>query len=126
MTFLQKIAQVAGWLAVVVIAILSLVPGSLRPHISAPPILEHVVAYLEHVVAYLVTAGLLTFGYGKQYHPLVVALCLSIYSAALEIAQIVIPGRHAGFFDFAASATGAVIGSALPWIVLRALPRDFA
>jgi VanZ family protein len=119
MAFLQKIAQVAGWLAVVVIAILSMVPGSLRPDTGAPP-------KLEHVAAYLVAAGLLTFGYGKQRHPLVVALCLSIYSAALEIAQILIPGRHAGFSDFAASATGAVIGSALAWIVLRALPRDFA
>jgi len=121
MAFLQKIAQLAGWLAVVVIAILSLVPGSLRPHFGVPPNLEHVAAYLEHVVAYLATAGLLTFGYGKQYHPLVVALCLSIYSAVLEIAQILVPGRHAGFSDFAASTTGAVIGSALAWIVLRAL-----
>jgi len=119
MALLQKMAQIVGWLAVVVIAILSLVPGSLRPDTGAPP-------KLEHVAAYLMAAGLLTFGYGKQRHPLVIALCLAIYSAALEIAQILVPGRHAGFADFAASTTGAVIGSALTWIVLRALPRDFA
>jgi VanZ family protein len=119
MTFPQKIAQIAGWLAVVVIAILSLVPGNLRPDTGAPP-------KLEHAAAYLVAAGLLTYGYRKQCHPLVVALSLSIYSAALEIAQILVPGRHAGFFDFTASATGAVIGAALASIVVRALPRDFA
>ena len=112
------LAQLFGWLAVIAIGVLSLAPGDLRPHTGAP-------GPLEHVAAYCGTAGLLTFGYRKCCHPLVIVLCLSIYSAALEIAQIQIPGRHAAFFDFAASTTGAVIGSALVWVVLRALPHDF-
>lgn len=113
------LARLLGWLAVIAIGLLSLVPSDMRPHTGAP-------GPLEHVAAYFGTAGLLTFSYKKMCHPLVIVLCLSIYSAALEIAQIQIPGRHAAFFDFAASTTGAVIGSALAWIVLRALPRDFA
>ena len=112
------LAQLFGWLAVIAIGVLSLVPGELRPHTGAP-------GPIEHVAAYFGTAGLLTFGYRKGCHPLVIVLCLSIYSAALEIAQIQIPGRHATFFDFAASTTGAVIGSALVWIVLRTLQHDF-
>lgn len=113
------LARLFGWLAVIAIGLLSLVPGDMRPHTGAP-------GPLEHVAAYIGAAGLLTISYKKMCHTLVIVLCLSIYSAVLEIAQIQIPGRHAAFFDFAASTAGSVIGSALAWIVLRALPRDFA
>jgi VanZ family protein len=34
----------------------------------------------------------------------------------LELGQIVIPGRHAGFDDFAASSIGALLGVSLIWI----------
>jgi hypothetical protein len=107
-------AQLVGSLAVITIAALSLVPGSMRPHTGAP-------GTMEHIVAYLLTAGTLTLGYGTSRFPAIIALLLSLYSAALEIAQLQIPGRHAGIDDFIASSFGAFIGCLFAWIVLRAL-----
>jgi hypothetical protein len=116
---IKSLSRLIGLLAVVTIAILSLVPGTLRPHTGAP-------GTLEHISAYLLTAGFLCFGFGNIRNAILIALCLSIFSGALEIAQIYIPGRHAGFLDFVASSTGAFIGAALAWIVLRALSSDVA
>jgi hypothetical protein len=53
-----KTVKIAGGLAVVAFAVLSLVPWQLRPHTGAPE-------SLEHVAADALTGGLLTFGYGK-------------------------------------------------------------
>ena len=118
-TQVKLFSRLIGSLAVVILVILSLVPGSMRPHTGAP-------GKLEHIVAYMLTAGLLSYGYGKNRNPAVIALCLSIVSAAAEIAQIYIPDRHADFFDFAASSTGAFIGSVLAWIIVRSLSPDVA
>ena len=53
-----KAVKIAGALAVVAFAVLSLVPWQLHPHTGAPE-------SLEHVAADALTGGLLTFGYGK-------------------------------------------------------------
>ena len=53
-----KTVKIAGALAVVAFAVLSLVPWQLRPHTGAPE-------SPEHVAADAVAGGLLTFGYGK-------------------------------------------------------------
>jgi hypothetical protein len=53
-----KTVKIAGGLAVVAFAVLSLVPWQLRPHTGAPE-------SPEHVAADAVAGGLLTFGYGK-------------------------------------------------------------
>jgi len=108
-----KTVKIAGWLAVVAFAVLSLVPWELRPHTGVP-------GPLEHVAAYAIVGGLLTFGYHKHGQPLTVVLSLSLYAAILEIAQIWAPGRDPKFIDFAASSAGALIGSVLVWIGLRA------
>jgi VanZ like family len=112
-TWIKLIARLIGYLAVIAIGILSLVPGDMRPHTGAP-------GTFEHVAAYLGTAGLLTFGYGEK-RPAITVLSLSLYSAAFEIAQTQIPGRHAAFSDFLASTIGAIVGSALAWTALKAL-----
>jgi VanZ family protein len=108
-----NIVKTAGGLAIVVFAVLSLVPGELRPHTGAP-------GPLEHVAAYALAGALLTFGYNKHSQPFVIVLSLSLYAAILEIAQLWVPGRNSTVIDFAASSAGALIGSALAWIGLRA------
>ena len=105
-------AQLGGFLSIIIIAVLSLVPGSMRPYTGAP-------SQFEHVAAYVLAAGLLTLGYGNRRYPAVIALFLSIFSAVLEIAQTQIPGRNAAVLDFVVSSIGAVIGCALTWVVLR-------
>lgn len=116
---IKRAAQLVGSLAVIIIAVLSLVPGSMRPHTGAP-------GKFEHIAAYLLTAGTLTLGYGTSRYPAIIALLLSIYSAALEIAQLQISGRHADILDFVASSIGALIGCTLAWLVVRILSRDIA
>ena len=114
-----KTVKIAGGLAVVAFAVLSLVPRELRPHTGAP-------GPLEHLAAYAIAAGLLTFGYDKRRQPFVIVLSLCLYAAILEIAQIWVPGRNPQFIDFAASSAGALIGAALAWIGLRATKRWLA
>jgi hypothetical protein len=41
-----RIANILGWIAVIVIAVLSLVPGAYRPHTSLPRQAEHIVCNL--------------------------------------------------------------------------------
>ena len=108
-----KTVKIAGWLTVVAFAVLSLVPSELRPHTGAS-------GPLEHVAAYAIAGGLLTFVYDKRSQPFILVLSLSLYAAILEIAQIWVPGRNPAVIDFAASSAGALIGSALAWIGLRA------
>ena len=115
-----KTVKIAGGLAVVSLAVLSLVPCELRPHIG-------VAGPLEHLAAYAIAAGLLTVGYDKRSQPLVLILSLSLYAAILEIAQIWVPGRNPTVIDLAASSAGALIGAAaLAWIGLRTTKRWLA
>jgi len=107
-----KTVKIAGALAVVAFAVLSLVPWQMRPHTGLPE-------PLEHVAAYALAGGLLTFGFGKRSHPFITLMFLSLYAAILEIAQIWVPGRNPQFIDFVASSAGALIGSVLAWIGLR-------
>ena len=111
--------KTAGWLAVVAVAVLSLLPWELRPHTGAP-------GPLEHVAAYAIGAGLLTVGYQKRSQLFVIVLSLLLYAAILEIAQKWVPGRHPAVIDFTASSAGALIGAALAWIGLRATKRWLA
>ena len=72
------------------------------------------------MAAYALAGALLTFGYGKRSQPFIIILSLSLYAAILEIAQIWAPGRNPQFTDFVAGSAGALIGSVLAWIGLRA------
>ena len=114
---MARIARIIGWLAVLGIGVLSLVPGDMRPHTGAS-------GKFEHAAAYFVTAAILAFGYESRRHAMAVALLLCFYAAVLEMAQLLVPGRIAALAGFAASVSGVFIGSALGWIVLRAIRRD--
>src|ERR1039458_8857957 len=80
-----RISAVAGWLGVLVIAILSLVPGNLRPHTVLP-------GPLEHTLAYALTGAALAFGYRGMDFRLLCLVGLSAGSVVLEILQAFVPG----------------------------------
>jgi hypothetical protein len=98
----EKALRFAGYAAVGLIGVLSLIPGALRPDTGAPGKLEHLVAYMG--AAALVALGSSTPGERWQ------GLWLVPYAGALEIAQIFVPGRHSRFSDFVVSAIGALLG----------------
>jgi VanZ family protein len=100
----------AGWAGLGLIGILSTVPGELRPHVFAVPQLEHLVAYFA--------AGLfLALGFWNRRNVFLLCLAVPMYAAALEIAQLFIPGRSSEFIDFFASSAGAWAGIALAWLM---------
>ena len=95
-----------GWISVATIAILSLVPGSERPHVLAT-------GQLEHFVAYAGTAALLATGYNAKRQLIGISVLLPVYAACLEILQTFVPGRNAQMIDAAGGAIGSWIGIVL-------------
>jgi VanZ family protein len=98
---LQNVARAAAWLLLAAIVVLSLVPPTARPTTTVPHDLEHAGIFLldgaAFGIAYLGCEWLLGIG--------AVAFC-----AAIEVAQLMVPGRHARVSDFVVDATAACIG----------------
>lgn len=92
--------RVEAWLAVLLVIVLSVVPGNMRPHVL--PNGNH-----EHLTAYFITGILLGVGYSRAGQLLLSAVMLSVCAGALEIAQIWIPERTASLENFFSSTFGA-------------------
>jgi VanZ family protein len=105
-------------LAVLTVIVLSVVPGSLRPHVLGND-------YYEHFAAYFVTGSLLAIGYLRPMQLLSSGVLLAICAASLEFVQSWIPGRTASAGGFATSAIGAWIGQLVIVVVRRAHERAF-
>src|ERR1043166_5333290 len=99
------LGRIAGWVGLVLIAVLFLVPGELRPHtgLQGP---------LEHFTAYVLATTPLMIGHWRRRPASMVAL-LVIYAGCLETTQLWIPGRVAAIVDFSASSLGAALGVSL-------------
>jgi len=102
---LLMLSRLAGWMAVAVIAILSLVPGRARPHVLAS-------SHAEHLAAYFIAAALLTLGYPLRRDAAMIAMLLPIYAALLELLQLWVPDRMARPNDVVAGTLGAWSGIA--------------
>jgi len=102
--------------ALMLIGILSEVPGELRPHVFA-------VTQLEHFMAYFAAGLLLALGFWSRRNVLLLSLALPVYAAVLEITQLIVPGRSSEFIDFFASLAGAWAGIALAGLLLRSVCR---
>ena len=98
------IIRVTAWLLLVAIAVVSLAPPWFRP----VPDIPHAV---EHFVIFLATG--LAFGLGYSGPYLSRLIPLTSYTAAVEIAQLWVPGRHARLSDFLIDALGASV-----WLVI--------
>lgn len=100
---LRSLCIVAGLMGTLTIIVLSLVPGTLRPHTGAG-------GDAEHWLAYAMVA--LSFGLGSRRGQtyLMTGTLMSAGSGLLELAQNFVPGRNAGLAGFIASSLGAWIG----------------
>jgi VanZ family protein len=96
-----KTARIAAWVLIATIIILSLVPPGMRPETGTPHILEHFIIYAATGFA---------FGLGFNRRHDLLAFLLVIFSGAIEIAQLFVPGRHARLSDFTIDAVVACIG----------------
>jgi VanZ family protein len=111
-----KLCRIAGLAGIVVIFVLSAVPGPARPHVLPN-------GGTEHFLAYALTALALLMGYGQGVRGVTIIAAVTVYAGLLEILQLVVPGRVAKWEDFGASAGG--IWSAFLLFVLIRLGRNF-
>ncbi len=98
-----KIARAAAWLLVLAAAVLTLGPPTVRPHTAINHGLEHFAAFA--LVGF-------AFGLGYPNRRWMLALFGIALTAAMEILQQWVPGRHANLSDFAINSLGAWAGLA--------------
>ena len=103
LTRVTKILQLLGWIAVILLAILSLLPGEHRPNVL-------VSGQAEHLVAYALTSVTLIGGYWHSRRNFTIALGLTLYAGLLEALQLWVSGRVGQFSDFAMSTLGVWVG----------------
>ena len=114
-----NIGRAAAWLTLVAIIVLSLVPPGARPTTFLPHKIEHAGIFLLDGIAF----GIAYCGYAWLSSIVAVAFC-----AAIELAQLTIPGRHARLSDFFVDAmaicVGIFAGSRLIWMKPLRLKSD--
>ena len=114
----RRLAALAGWLGIVVIAVLSLVPGDYRPHTFLP-------GPAEHVLAYALTGMALAIGYPQARHRVLWFLGLSAAGTLFEVLQFWDPGRSPSLIDVAACSGGAALGLFLGALFSRRRSTNF-
>lgn len=109
------IIRMTAWLFVLATVVLSLVPPQYRLVPDIP--LADIPRTVEHFAIFL-AAGL-AFGLGYSAPYLSQLIQLTLFTAAVEIAQLWAPGRHARLSDFLIDALGATIGLTMGSALIR-------
>jgi hypothetical protein len=105
MKFLAPVfSRFAGWLLVIMITALSLVPPDFRPETGTPHRFEHFAVFC---------ATGITLGVGYNNNRGLLAAGLVLFAGAIEFAQIFAPGRHARLSDFIVDALAVCVGVGL-------------
>jgi hypothetical protein len=100
------IARIIAWICAVAITVLSLVPGTLRPHTFLP-------GRAEHFMAYAGTGFFFVLGYLDIRQRILAWIGLAIASGVFEILQAFIPGRSPSSLDALSSTGGLTFGLAM-------------
>jgi VanZ family protein len=98
---LQNSARTLAWLGLVTIIVLSLVPPSVRPTTFFPHTMEHAGIFLFDGVV---------FGISYFSYEWLLSIWAVIFCGSIELAQLIIPGRHARLNDFFVDAIAVCIG----------------
>lgn len=96
--------------AVVLIVVLSLLPGAWQERTGLPP-------HLEHFIAYWGTAGLMGLVWPGGRRAIRHVILLAALSALMEYLQHFSPGRDPRFSDILWSSGGAVVGAGMALLV---------
>jgi VanZ family protein len=94
-------ARIVAWTLATAIAALSVIPPSLRPETGVPHDIEPFLIY---------AATGLAFGLGYDRKRGSIVILLLIFTSAVEIAQLFVPGRHARLSDFMVDAFAILAG----------------
>lgn len=111
---MTALLKLFAWLLAAAVAFATLGPPDLRPH-------SHLGQDGEHALAFVLIG--LTFGLAYSARRRSVAMIAVVLIGALELLQLVVPGRHARLEDFAVDAftacVGFVLSAAIEWTVAR-------
>jgi len=110
----QRISRPVAWLVLVAIIVLSLVPPSARPTTFVPHKIEHAAIFLLDGIVFGIAYG------GYEW---LLSLGAVIFCGGLELAQLMIPGRHARLSDFFIDATAICVGIIAGSTVTRLVRR---
>jgi VanZ family protein len=108
--YMQRFFQIVAWLLVLAIVVLSLGPPSVRPVTAA----GH---NFEHLLIFLATGGAFGLGYPRRF--LLLPIGLLAFAAAIELAQMLVAGRHARLSDFLTDAAAAWVGIGLSFLLVK-------
>lgn len=103
---IPSLARAATWAAIVLLAVLSLLPRDQMLRTGAS-------GWSEHAVAYAGTMALAALGYGRRHRLVRPCAALIAYAGLLELAQALSPGRSPGVLDFLAGAAGATLAAVI-------------
>jgi VanZ family protein len=107
---LRRLAQTTGWILLLAIAALSVVPPPLRPITSLPHVMEHAAIYF--------LAGS-AFGLSHPNRFLAWLAGLNTFALAIEIVQLWIPGRHARGLDVLVDVFSISVGLGIGMMLAR-------
>ena len=106
--------RVLTWCCVILLAVLSLLPGQWLAALSLLPLMMMLrtvlPATIEHFVAYAGVAAIAMAGYGSGRVDVRIIGGLSVYAGILEYARDCSPGRHPSIGRFVGSVLGALCG----------------
>src|SRR5260370_40262260 len=106
--------QVLAWCCVILLGVLSLLPGQWLAALSLLPIMKMVrtvlSAPLEHFIAYAGVAAIAMTAYSPSRVSVRIIGGLCMYAGVLEYIRHFSPGRHPSLRRFVGSAVGALCG----------------
>ena len=108
--YLTRFFQVVAWLLILAIVMLSLGPPSTRPVTGAGHNLEHLLIFVAMGAA---------FGLGYPRRFLLLPVALLAFTGAVEVAQMMVPGRHARLSDFVTDAAASCVGIGLSFVLVQ-------
>ncbi|HYG90244.1 MAG TPA: hypothetical protein VD978_28760 [Azospirillum sp.] len=112
---MERLLRIATWTCVLLITVLSLLPGEDMVRTSMG-------GHVEHAVAYAGTTFFAVLAYGLRSDAGWLTIGLIGYAGGLEFLQRYSPGRTPAVEDFLASSAGVLIGLTVA-LVIRALWR---
>lgn len=107
-------------LLVLVVGVVTLMPGEAAPSLSSNDKFDHLLGFCA-----LAVAGALSSVAGWR-HGALVACSMVAYGGFIELAQTQVPGRFGDWADFRADALGVLLGLALVFVLRRLLPAPGA
>ena len=111
---LRMMARPIAWLLLLALLYVTIAPIELRPTTGEPP-------SFERFAAFALVGFAFACGYPRQWW--LVMLVVVGAACTFELAQLLVPSRHAHFEDAAVKAIGGMAGTVIGLMVNRLLTR---